>query len=65
VVIEEFLKKVWKSQSLSAECGVMAMAYLDRLITLTGIQIRPGNWKKIVLGAVVLASKGTTTSQQI
>jgi len=56
-VIDEFLKTIWKSQNLSGECGVMAMAYLDRLITLTGIQIRPGNWRKVVLGAVVLASK--------
>eukprot|EP01126_Amoeba_proteus_P032518 TRINITY_DN316_c0_g1_i1.p1 TRINITY_DN316_c0_g1~~TRINITY_DN316_c0_g1_i1.p1 ORF type:complete len:269 (+),score=68.86 TRINITY_DN316_c0_g1_i1:48-809(+) len=56
-IITDYLKKIYFRQSLSAESGVMAMAYLDRLITVTGIQIRPGNWRKVVLSAIMLASK--------
>jgi len=52
-----YLRTIWKSQNLSGECGVMATAYLDRLITITGIQIRPGNWRKVSLAAIMLSSK--------
>ena len=31
--------------------------YLERLLTYAEIEIVPGNWRRIVLGAILLASK--------
>lgn len=55
--IYEFLDVIFSTEQLSAECGVMAMAYIDRLIAFTGISIVPSNWRRIVLGCLILASK--------
>jgi len=55
--IFEFLMKIFNAESLSAECGVMCMAYIERLLTLTGVTMHASNWRKIVLGALILASK--------
>lgn len=37
----------------------MAFAYIDRLVTLTNITLHATNWRRIVLGALILASKGS------
>jgi len=48
---------VFKASRLSAETGVMCMAYLDRLVSNTGFTLHPSNWRRITLGALILASK--------
>lgn len=37
--------------------SVVVQVYLERLLTYAEIDICPGNWKRIVLGAILLASK--------
>ncbi|TNN63439.1 Cyclin-Y [Liparis tanakae] len=44
-------------QSLTAECAIVTLIYLERLLTYAEIHIGPGNWKRMVLGAILLASK--------
>jgi hypothetical protein len=35
----------------------MALVYLDRLIELTGVVVQPKNWRRLLLGALIVASK--------
>jgi len=55
--IIDFLQVIFSSQSLSAECGVMSAAYIERLVRLTGITLHATNWRRIVVGALLLAAK--------
>ena len=38
------------------------MCYVDRLLTLSGMYLLPTNWRRIVLGAIILASKSASFS---
>jgi hypothetical protein len=55
--VHKFLSTIFEEQDLSAECAVMAFAYIDRLVTLTNVTLHPTNWRRIILGALILASK--------
>jgi len=55
--IIDFLQVVFSSQSLSAECGVMAAAYIERLVRITGVTLHATNWRRITVGALLLAAK--------
>jgi len=57
IIIYYFISSVFKASRLSAETGVMCMAYLDRLVSNTGFTLHPSNWRRITLGALILASK--------
>lgn len=56
-IVYDFLSSIFAAEQLSAECGVMAMAYVDRLQALTGISIVTSTWRRISLGCLILASK--------
>lgn len=55
--IFNFLKSIYNVGQLSPECGIMAMAYIDRLLSYTGISFVALTWRRIVLGCLILASK--------
>lgn len=56
-IIYKFLAMIFKAERLDAECGIMCLAYIERMITLTGLTMDPVNWRRIVLSALILASK--------
>jgi len=56
-LIHEFLSIIFETEELSAECAVMSLAYVERLITLTNITLHASNWRRICLGAIIVASK--------
>jgi hypothetical protein len=56
-MIEAFLRGLFGPSDLSAECGVMSMCYVDRLLALSGMYLLPSNWRRVLLGAVIIASK--------
>ncbi|XP_006819101.1 cyclin-Y-like protein 1-B isoform X2 [Saccoglossus kowalevskii] len=55
--IYKFLRTLFNAAQLTAECAIVTLVYLERLLTYAEIDICPANWKRIVLGAVLLASK--------
>jgi hypothetical protein len=55
--IEEFLIEIFQAQDLSPECGVMSVVYIERLANFTGITLHASNWRRILLGALLLSAK--------
>ncbi|XP_017574013.1 cyclin-Y-like [Pygocentrus nattereri] len=55
--IYRFIRTLFSSAQLTAECAIVTLVYLERLLTYAEIDMCPGNWKRIVLGAILLASK--------
>ncbi|XP_063472532.1 cyclin-Y-like protein 1 [Symphalangus syndactylus] len=55
--IYRFVRTLLSAAQLTAECATVTLVYLERLSTYAEINICPTNWKRIVLGAILLASK--------
>nr|XP_057916113.1 cyclin-Y isoform X4 [Doryrhamphus excisus] len=55
--IYRFVRTLFSAAQLTAECAIVTLVYLERLLTYGEIDICPANWKRIVLGAILLASK--------
>merc|ERR1719494_1030037 len=55
--IYRFVKTLFSAAQLTAECAIITLVYLERLITYAEIDIHPSNWKRILLAAILLSSK--------
>uniref|UniRef100_A0A2K5IGV4 Cyclin N-terminal domain-containing protein n=1 Tax=Colobus angolensis palliatus TaxID=336983 RepID=A0A2K5IGV4_COLAP len=55
--IYRFVPILFSAAQLTAECTAVTLVYLEKFLTYAEINICPTNWKTIVLGAVLLASK--------
>jgi hypothetical protein len=55
--IYALLHRLFLAAALSAECAIIALVYVKRLIAYTRLALHASNWKRIVLGAVLMASK--------
>jgi len=55
--IYRFVRTLFNAAQLTAECAIITLVYLERLLTYAELDIGPCNWKRIVLGAILLASK--------
>ncbi|XP_035232364.1 cyclin-Y-like protein 1 [Stegodyphus dumicola] len=55
--IYRFVRTLFNAAQLTAECAIITLVYLERLLTYAEIDIVPCTWKRIVLGAILLASK--------
>lgn len=55
--IYKFVRTLFNAAQLTAECAIVTLVYLERLLVCAELDIQPSNWKRIVLAAVLLASK--------
>lgn len=56
-VIYKFVKMLFHAAQLTAECAIITLIYLERLLHYADLDLHPCNWKRILLGAILLASK--------
>eukprot|EP00123_Amoebidium_parasiticum_P021524 comp6878_c1_seq1/m.2627 comp6878_c1_seq1/g.2627 ORF comp6878_c1_seq1/g.2627 comp6878_c1_seq1/m.2627 type:complete len:445 (-) comp6878_c1_seq1:218-1552(-) len=54
--IYDFLRAFFKAAVLKADVAIVTMVYITRLHN-AGLVLQPANWKRVLLGAVMLASK--------
>lgn len=55
--IYALLHKLFTAAALNPECAIVALVYINRLIAYTHLALHASNWKRIALGAVLMASK--------
>ncbi|KAI9586346.1 cyclin-Y-like protein 1 [Glossina fuscipes] len=55
--IYKFVRTLFNAAQLTAECAIVTLVYLERLLTYAELDVAPCNWKRMVLGAILLASK--------
>lgn len=53
----EFLRCIFVPSSLAPETAVIALVYINRIMAYTNLTLHSSTWKRVVLGAVVLACK--------
>ncbi|KAM6156457.1 cyclin-Y-like protein 1 [Erethizon dorsatum] len=55
--IYRFVATIFKAAWFPAKCAIITLVYIERLVSHAEIDICPANWKRIVLGAILLACK--------
>jgi hypothetical protein len=55
--VHTFVDGIFSSAQLTAEVAIVSLIYIERLVETTKKSLHPTNWQRIVLGAIMLASK--------
>ncbi len=55
--IYALMHKLFTAAALNPECAIVALVYINRLVAYTHLALHASNWKRVVLGAVLMASK--------
>lgn len=50
--IYKFVRTLFNAAQLTAECAIITLVYLERLLTYAELDIAASNWKRIVLGEI-------------
>lgn len=58
--IVSFFREVFVKSQMEADCIIMSLIYVERLIKETngGVQPHPTNWHSVLFSCMILASKG-------
>lgn len=48
--IYKFVRTLFNAAQLTAECAIITLVYLERLLTYAELDVGPCNWKRMVLG---------------
>jgi len=55
--IFQTIKSIYSIAEFSAECLVISLLYIERIRSLTGLQLRLRNWQPLLLAAMIVAQK--------
>ncbi|KAM7156826.1 cyclin-Y-like protein 1 [Molossus nigricans] len=55
--IYRFIYPIFTAFKLTGEFAITTLVYIERLVIYAEIDISPTNWKRVVLGAILLSSK--------
>jgi len=55
--IFEFIYPLFWTMETNAECAVLALIYIERMLKYTGITLHALNWGRVILGGMLLATK--------
>ena len=55
--VYRFIRQLFTQAQLAAEVAPVTLIYLERLLTYAEADFTPSNWKRLTLGAIMLASK--------
>jgi len=55
--IYRFIRTLFSAAQLTAECAIITLVYIERLLTYAEIDLCPTNWRRVLLGAIMMASK--------
>lgn len=55
--IYRFIRTLFNAAQLTAECAIVTLVYLERLLAYAELELGPLTWKRALLGAITLASK--------
>lgn len=51
--IYKFVRTLFNAAQLTAECAIITLVYLERLLTYAELDVAPSNWKRMVLGKLL------------
>lgn len=55
--IYRFMSRIFTAATLSAECAIITLVYVNRAVAYTNLTLHASNWKRVLLGAILMASK--------
>ena len=55
--VYKFVRQLFQQAQLAAEVAMVTLIYLERLLTYAEVDFSASNWKRLTLGAIMLASK--------
>lgn len=55
--IYRLINRTFRAAALTAECAIIALVYINRIIQYTGLTMHAINWKRVLIAAILMASK--------
>jgi len=55
--IYEFMRIIFQYYKMDVECSIMSLIYVERMLEITNMTIDATNWRRIILAAIIVASK--------